>query len=311
MSLFMMGGAVLGGLVLGCLVLRFQARRFSSTAHPGVLSESHVGYLFGGKARASDVWWAQLVNGGHIERSGTRNLEGVLGWRRTPLVPTDPMLRSAWEALPPHSCTSWWHAHDRSWRQRHQVVQKELVAHGLLPSPSQIVSRQLQAVVVLVGLVGAAMISWALGAPWVGLALVVSAVVSLRSLGRPLDAFDTDSGHLQMKAWREQHAASTRAPQASTIGYAVAVAGMGALVGTPYVVHAREGAASSSGSSGGDGFSIGGTDGHFTAPSASAVSSGDYATSGGFGGDSATSSGDAGGSSGCGGGGCGGGGCGG
>lgn len=309
MNVVMISGALLGGMVLGWMVVRFQARRFSSHAPAGAWGEAHMGYVFGGKARASDVWWAQLVNGGHLERSGTRNRGGVEGWRRTDVVPIDPQLRSAWEALPPRSSTSWWHAHTQHWVEHHRRVQGELISGGLLPSASQLVGRQLQSVGLVVLLAGAGLVCWALAAPWVGVALLVAAVFSLPSLGRPLDAFNTQSGHQQMIAWRAQHAASARAPQASTIGYAVAVAGLGALAGTPYVVHAKEGASATSSSGGDGGFTLAMTDDSFSSPVASSASS-DYATSGGFGGESASTSGDSG-SSGCGGGGCGGGGCGG
>lgn len=310
MNMIMMGGAVLSGVVLALGLLRFQARRFSSPVQSGLLNEGHMAYLFGGKERASDVWWALLVNGGHLERSGTRNRGGVLGWRRTTVVPSNPALREVWEALPQRSCTSWWHAHTHSWAHQHRALQEDLVGRGLLPSASQWAGRQLQAVGMVVLLLGAAMLSWALGAPWVGLALFVTALLSMPGLGRPLDGFDTQAGHRQMAAWREEHAASARAPTAGTVGYAVALTGLGALAGTPYVVHARDGVSSSGSGSGGDGGFHGSmTDSNFSTPSAVSAGSSDYATSGGFGGEAASTSGDSGGSSGCGG--CGGGGCGG
>lgn len=314
MSMLMTSGAVLGGMVLGALLVRFQARRFAVKAVPGALNEAHMGFLFGGAARVSDVWWAQLVNGGHLERSGTRNRRGVLGWRRTKEGPADPFLKTVWEALPSNTCISWGHAH-RYWEGLHQKVKQELRGQGLLPTQDHLAGRQLQGVVWLIALLGAALLSWAFLSPWVSAGLALTALMLIVAFRHPLDAFDTVAGQQQLKAWRQQHAASVRAPQASTVGVAVAIVGLGALAATPYAVHAK-GEPQYGGSGSSDAGVFGVADGSFSAPSTTSSSfsssaSSDYATTGGFGGDSASTSSSSGcGSSGCGSSGCGGGGCG-
>ena len=114
--------------------------------------------------------------------------------------------------------------------------------------------------------------------------------------------------------WRQARVlnatAATRAPQASTLGLAVAAGGLAVLASTPFSALAGhvQPVPTSNSSSGGCGTSAGGGCG--STSSAVASSSSGFATGGGVGGGDSGTGGD-GGSGGCGGGGCGGGGCGG
>ena len=115
------------------------------------------------------------------------------------------------------------------------------------------------------------------------------------------------------RLWRHRRltdaTAATRAPEASTLGLAVAAGGLAVLASTPFSALAGhvQPVPYSGSSSGGCGASAGGGCG--STSSAVASSSSGFATGGGVGGGDAASGGDGG--SGCGGGGCGGGGCGG
>lgn len=120
---------------------------------------------------------------------------------------------------------------------------------------------------------------------------------------------------LDGRNWRQSRlleaTAATRAPQASTLGLAVAAGGLAVLASTPFSAlagHVQPVPPSSSGSGGCGASSAGGCG---STSLAVASSSSGFSTGGGVGGGDSASGGDGGGSSGCGGGGCGGGGCGG
>ncbi len=323
MNVFVYVAAAVAGLLVGIVLWRIHGRPFAGTGDALPVTDGQMGYLFGGDRRVSQVWWAQLVAGQFIAPQ-ERNPGQAKQWRRALSSPQDPSLFQAWSALPEKGVFDFSESHSFYWKNHQKKIKADLVEGGILVNASQLLSRQLQVLASLVLVFGLGMVAVGMGAAPLALACCVAGLVSLGSLSSQAEALNTRAGRNQMKRWEKQYASAVRAPLSTTVGKAVAIAGMSALFGTPFAAAAEEEAAMESGGGNPGGFIGGSSHGSSSSLSVSsssvsishdhaAVSHSDYTTTGAFGGESASSSAcgsssSSSSSSGCSSGGCGGGG---
>jgi len=267
-----------------------------------------VAWVIGGPKRVLATWWALLRADGVIQEAGVNQNTRRPVWSFGKTSSKDPWLARAASCLPDvpasQADVAW------AWRPLLSNLETSLRDQGILAHKDYASSRRVQVACASVAWIALSVILMINGVAYAWLLLGSALLVMLLAVafGDESSPRLTTLGTRLRQKWVQQHMAARRAPQNSTLGFAVAVGGLAVLVGTPFEAYADPLALKSNNDSGGCGTgAAGGAGGGCgSVASASAEAGGGFATGGGIEGGGlggGGAGGDGGGSSGCGGGG--------